>query len=277
MTISLHGRTALITGVSSGLGEGAARVFAQMGAHVVGVARRVERGEALAAEIANAGGEMTFVAGDIADPACRERAVAACLAGGGRLDILINNAGIGGVLAPVQDYPEDDWDRILAINLSAVFAMCRLALVPMRAQRDGVILNIASINAKFGVTKMAAYCAAKAGVVQLTKVIAAETVDVNIRANAIILGGVASEMNSATALALAEEAARGSDRVPSAAKLAHYRTMMMDPRDVAASLAVLCLPEAALITGSEIAIDQALTAGVAASAMIHGGAAALLA
>lgn len=276
MSISLTGRTALVTGVSSGLGAGVARLFTAMGAHVVGVARRAERGEALAAEIRAAGGRLDFIAGDITDPACRQRAVAACLSATGRLDILINNAGVGGLLAPVQDYPEAAWDEAIAVNLSAVFGLCRLAVPPMRAQREGVILNIASINAKFGVTKMAAYCAAKAGLVHLTKVLAAEGVDANVRANAIILGGVESEMNSATAIAMAQSAT-GSSAVPSAEKLAQYRSIMMKPADVAAALATLCLPEAALITGSEIAIDQAMTAGAAASALIHGGAATLLA
>ncbi|SNT08179.1 MULTISPECIES: SDR family NAD(P)-dependent oxidoreductase [unclassified Azospirillum] len=276
MSINLTGRTALVTGVSAGLGEGVARVFAAMGAHVVGIARRAERGEVLAAEIRAAGGHLDFIAGDITNPACRERAVAACLSATGRLDILINNAGVGGILAPVQDYPDTAWDQTIAVNLSAAFGLCRLALPTMRAQRDGVILNIASINAHFGITKMAAYCAAKAGLVHLTKVLAAEGVDANVRANAIILGGVESEMNRATTIAMAQSAT-GSGAVPSDERLAHYRSLMMKPADVAAALAALCLPEAALITGSEIAIDQAMTAGAAASALIHGGAAALLA
>jgi NAD(P)-dependent dehydrogenase (short-subunit alcohol dehydrogenase family) len=276
MGLSLAGQTVLVTGVSSGLGDGIARVFCGYGAHVIGVARRADRGEALCSQIMEAGGAMTFVAGDITDADCRQRAVAACLAVNGRIDVLINNAAAGGSLAPVGEYDPADWAQTLDVNLSAAFHLCQLAMPLMRTQRDGVILNIASINAKFGVTKMAAYCAAKAGLVHLTKVIAAEGVDANVRANAIILGGVASEMNLATTLAMAKSAT-GSSALPPQERLAQYSAMMMRPEDVAAALATLCLPEAALITGSEIAIDRAMTAGAAASALIHGGAAALLA
>ncbi|MGE0741775.1 MAG: SDR family NAD(P)-dependent oxidoreductase [Hyphomonadaceae bacterium] len=272
MTISFAGKTALITGVSSGLGEGAANVFAGYGARVIGVARRADRGEALARRIKDAGGDFTFVGGDLNDETTRQSILKAC---GGKLHILINNAGVGGDLAPIENYNVAEWDNTISTNLTAVFHLCRMAVPLMRAQRDGVILNIASINASIGVTKMAGYCAAKAGVVHLTKVIAAETVADGIRANAIILGGVASEMNRETSIRMAKSAT-GSATGPSDAKLEAYRAMMMQPEDVARSLAALCLPEAALITGSEIAIDRAITAGVAASAMIHGGAASLM-
>lgn len=275
MSISLSGRTVLVTGVSSGLGEGVARVFAALGARVIGVARRADKGRALAWDIERSGGSMWFVPGDITDPACRQAAIDACLARSGRLDILINNAGVSGVLAAVGDYPAADWSRTVDLNLTAAFHLCQLAVPLMSAQGDGVILNIASINARFGVTKMAAYCASKAGLVHLTKVIAAEGVANNVRANAIILGGVLSEMNVATTIAMAKSAA-GADREPSAEALDRYAGLMMKPEEVAASLAALCVPEARMITGSEIAIDRALTAGAAASALIHGGAAALL-
>ena len=207
MSISLSGRTVLVTGVSSGLGEGVARVFAALGARVIGVARRADKGRALAWDIERSGGSMWFVPGDITDPACRQAAIDACLARSGRLDILINNAGVSGVLAAVGDYPAADWSRTVDLNLTAAFHLCQLAVPLMSAQGDGVILNIASINARFGVTKMAAYCASKAGLVPLTKVIAAEGVANNVRANAIILGGVLSEMNVATTIAMAKSAA----------------------------------------------------------------------
>lgn len=275
MGISLAGQTVLVTGVSSGLGEGVARVFAAYGAHVVGVARRADRGEALRHSIAGAGGSMTFVAGDITEAGCRERAIAACLEKVGRIDVLINNAAVSGAVMPIEQSDPADWDRTLEVNLTAAYHLCRLAVGPMREQQSGVILNIASINAVFGITKMAPYCAAKAGLVHLTKVIAAETIQANIRANAVILGGVLSEMGVETAIAMARSAT-GATETPSAERVQTMSSRMMKPEAVARSLAALCLPEAALITGSEICIDQAMTAGAAASTLVHGGAAAAL-
>jgi NAD(P)-dependent dehydrogenase (short-subunit alcohol dehydrogenase family) len=274
MSISLKGRTALVTGVSSGLGAGIMRTFAGYGATVVGVARR-EQGQRLSDEVRKGGGQAVFVQGDITQQATIERAVAACLDNSGRIDILINNAGMSGPIALADETDFTDWRAVIETNLTAVFGLSRAVIPHMRRQQDGTILNIASINAKFGVTKMAAYCAAKAGVVHLTKVIAAETIGANVRANAIILGGVVSEMATATTIAMAK-AETGLAGAPSKERLSGYERMMMPPDEVAKSLAVLCLPEAGLITGSEIAIDRGFTAGVAASTIIHQGAAALM-
>ncbi|HSV78126.1 MAG TPA: SDR family oxidoreductase [Ramlibacter sp.] len=264
--ISLKDRTVLVTGASSGLGAGILRVFAGMGATVVGCARRADRGAALAAELREGGHDATFLEADITNDADRRRVVQACIERSGRLDVLINNAGLLGEVAAIEDTDLDDWNQVLSVNVTAAFALCQLALPHMRRQRDGLILNISSINAVVGVTHMAAYCTAKAGLTHLTRVIAAETQPDNVRANAIILGGVRTEMTDHLTSVLLTRA-QGSAPPE---RIADAQERRMAPDDVARSLAVLCLPEARLITGSEIAIDQATTAGAAISRILHG-------
>jgi NAD(P)-dependent dehydrogenase (short-subunit alcohol dehydrogenase family) len=268
--ISLKNRTLLVTGITSGLGAGVMRVFSSLGATVVGCARRADRGAAFAEELRGQGHDVTFVEADVTRDADRRRLVATCLARTGRLDILVNNAGMLGELARVEEVTPADWDAVLAANLTSAFGLCQLALPPMRRQRDGVILNISSINAVVGVTQMAAYCSAKAGLTHLTRVIAAEAVQDNVRANAIILGGVRSEMTEHLSALLLQRA----EGTAPAERVAAAQARRMAPDDVAQALAALCLPEARLITGSEIAIDQAVTAGAAISRILHGPGAA---
>jgi NAD(P)-dependent dehydrogenase (short-subunit alcohol dehydrogenase family) len=268
--ISLKNRTILVTGVTSGLGAGVMRVFGALGGTVIGCARRGGRGAAFASELRGQDCDVRFVEADVTSDADRRRLVDACIERTGRLDILVNNAGMLGEIARVEDIALAEWNDVLAANLTSAFALCQLALPHMRRQRDGVILNISSINAVVGITQMAAYCSAKAGLTHLTRVIAAEAVQDNVRANAIILGGVRSEMTDHLSAVLLERAEGSAppERVAAA------QARRMAPDDVAQALAVLCLPEARLITGSEIAIDQAVVAGAAISRILHGPASA---
>ena len=264
--ISLKNRTILVTGVTSGLGAGVMRVFSAMGGTVIGCARRGGRGAALAGQLREEQGDVTFLEADVTVEADRQRLVDACIERSGRIDILVNNAGMLGQVAPVEQIALQDWNDVLSVNLTAAFGLCRLALPHMRRQRDGVILNISSLNAVVGVTQMAAYCSAKAGLTHLTRVLAAEGWPDNVRANAVILGGMRSEMTEhlSAVLLTRSEGAAPPERV------AQAQARRMDPDDVARSLAALCLPEARLITGSEIAIDQAVTAGAGLSRLLHG-------
>jgi NAD(P)-dependent dehydrogenase (short-subunit alcohol dehydrogenase family) len=263
---SLQGRTALVTGISSGLGEGVLRVFAVLGATVVGCARRAGQGSKLVDQLRSEGLDASFIEADVTSEADRERLIEACLQRSGRIDILINNAGALGEIALVEDASLERWDQVYDVNVKAAFALCQLSLPHMKRQRDGVILNISSINALIGITHMAAYSSSKAALTHLTRVIASEAYDFNVRANSIILGSVASEMTDDLTRTLVTRA-KGE---VSDAELAVARARRMHPEEVAKSLSVLCLPEARLITGSEIAIDQAWTAGRAMSGMLHG-------
>jgi len=216
------------------------------------------------------GYDARFVEADVTVEADRRRVVEAALAWNGRIDVLVNNAGMLGSLSRVEDTDLGGWDSVMAANLGAAFGLCRLVLPHMRRQRDGVILNISSINAVVGISHMAAYSSAKAGLTHLTRVIAVEAQADNVRANAVILGGVRTEMTEQLTTALLER----SEGSASPERVREAQARRLDPDEVARSLAVLCLPEARLITGSEIAIDQAVVAGAAISRVLHGARAA---
>jgi NAD(P)-dependent dehydrogenase (short-subunit alcohol dehydrogenase family) len=273
----LEGKVAVVTGVSSGLGRGVARAFAQRGATVVGCARRAEAGASLEAEISAAGGRFRYVQCDIAEVGQCEALVKGVVERHGRLDILVNNAGSSGErpVRRIEQMTEADWDAVQAVNLRAAFTLTRLALPPMQARRSGVILNIASINARIGVANMASYNASKAGLVHLTNTTAVENVAHGVRAIAIILGGVTSEMNRAVALEMGRSV-RGPDWTPSAAWEARAASGMGDPDDYGRALALLCADDAAPITGAVIALDGAASAGSIASSMIYIGSAELI-
>ncbi|MCC6868736.1 MAG: SDR family oxidoreductase [Burkholderiales bacterium] len=177
----LAGRVAVVTGGARGIGLGIAQRLARDGAQVVLWDRDLGAFDASRAEFVPA----AAVAVDVADFASVERAYAATIAAAGRADILINNAGINGPVLPTWEYPLDAWDRVLAIDLTGVFYCCRVAIPAMRAAGYGRIVNVSSAAGKEGVQNIAAYAAAKAGVIGYTKSIARELVGSGVLVNAI--------------------------------------------------------------------------------------------
>jgi 3-hydroxybutyrate dehydrogenase len=192
---SLHGKVALVTGSTSGIGLGVARALAAEGAAVVlngfGDAGEIER---LRADIARTFDvPASYHGADMSRPAEIAALVAHAEKSHGRVDILVNNAGIQHV-APVEEFPPEKWDAILAINLSSSFHTVRAALPGMRSRNWGRIVNIASVHGLVASVHKVAYVAAKHGLVGLTKVVALETARTGITANAICPGWVHTQM-----------------------------------------------------------------------------------
>jgi 3-hydroxybutyrate dehydrogenase len=188
---SLEGKVALVTGSTSGIGLGIARAFAAAGSTVVlnGFGRPEEIAEAQAKIVAEFGVKVRYSGADMSKAAPIAEMIEMTLDAFGRLDILVNNAGIQHV-APIEQFPIEKWDAILAINLSSAFHTTRAALPAMRKNKWGRIINIASAHGLVASPFKAAYVAAKHGIVGLTKVVALETAEAGITCNAICPGYV---------------------------------------------------------------------------------------
>jgi 3-hydroxybutyrate dehydrogenase len=187
----LTGKVSLVTGSTSGIGLGIVRALAEAGSAVVlngfGAASEISRAKDEIA--ADCGVKVSYSAADMTKPDAIAEMIATTLAEHGRLDILVNNAGIQHV-APLEQFPIEKWDAIVAIDLSSAFHTMRLALPAMRERRFGRIINIASAHGLVASPFKAAYVAAKHGIVGLTKVAALETAEQGITCNAICPGYV---------------------------------------------------------------------------------------
>ncbi|HEX5212083.1 MAG TPA: SDR family NAD(P)-dependent oxidoreductase [Pseudolabrys sp.] len=193
---SLNGRVALVTGASSGLGTQFARTLADNGAAVALVARRADRLEALKSEIEGKGGKAIAIEADVTDRAAVSRAFDAAERAFGTVTILVNNAGIAQSARRAIEVTEEEWRKVLGLDLDAVFYNAQEAARRMLAGgKKGAIVNIASVLG-FGVAKgVAAYATAKAAVVQVTKALAVELAFKGVRVNAIAPGWFVTEIN----------------------------------------------------------------------------------
>ncbi len=185
----LDGQVAVITGASKGIGKAIAFAFAEAGAKVVLAARTAETLEQVAAEIRGTGADALAVPTDVTDVAAVERLIQQAVATYRHVDILVNNAGIGH-FGPVADFAPDAWDAVLNSNLKAVYLCAKSVLPVMLARQSGQIINVLSIAAKVAFPASGAYCAAKAGALAFTKVLAGEVRQQNIRVTAVLPGSV---------------------------------------------------------------------------------------
>ena len=267
--MSIEGKVALITGATSGVGRSTALVWAAKGAKVVACGRREELGKELEAEVRDSGGDLTFVRADVARSADCEAAVQTAVSTHGRLDVLLNNAGIEGDVVDFHTLDEDQWDSVVDINLKGAFLCSRFAVAQMVAQGGGgLLLHIASINAIEALANMAPYNAAKAGLVQLSRTIAVEYVLQGIRSNAIVLGGAEGDTASRTQDQIARRL-RGPDYVRPVEPNPLAELLTQKGPDVGAFLALLAHDDARLMTGATIALDRSMTAGFTSSMTIQ--------
>ena len=189
--MSFEGKTVLITGATSGIGAQCARAFAREGARLVLSGRSTERGEAIAAELG--GGNATFVRSDLGTAAAADALVAECVGQLGRLDVLVNSAGVIHHRNAAQT-SDAQWEETIAVNLSAVFYLSRAALRVMVPAGGGSIVNVASTWGIVAGEGVAAYCASKGAVIALTRAMAADHARENVRVNAVCPGAVDTPM-----------------------------------------------------------------------------------
>jgi NAD(P)-dependent dehydrogenase (short-subunit alcohol dehydrogenase family) len=184
---SLNDKVALITGAASGMGKAMALGYAREGAHVVIADLNMDGAKAVAAEIHSEGGLASAKALNVADPAQSKAVVDEIVGEHGRLDILVNNAGIG-LIKPVWETTPEEWDRIMNVNVKGLFFLTQAACEPMRAQRSGKIISMASIAGRRGEALVAAYCASKATVISITQSVAMAMAEYGVNVNAMAPG-----------------------------------------------------------------------------------------
>ena len=243
----LDGKVAVVTGASSGLGERFARVLDAVGARVVVAARRRARLEALAASLSDA----VVVECDLSDPADRERLVASTLETAGRLDVLVNNAGIG-VTVALEDEGLDWFRDVMELNVTAAWHLAKLA-APALIDGGGVIVNVASMLGHVGATpvKQASYCASKGAMVNLTRELALQFARKGVRVNALCPGWFPSEMTAGM------ESDEGSQRFI-ATNTPMQRMGAEDELDGA--LLLLATDASSFVTGQSLIVDGGWTA-----------------
>ena len=254
--MELKDRVALVTGSGRGIGRTIAHQFAKEGAAVFLTARTVKELSATVGEVSSSGGRAGYVAADLTLEAECSHVVAACREKFGRVDILVNNAGHYGLVVPVEDYPLAEFDKVIAIHLRAAFLLSKLVLPEMYARKSGVILNISSLSAKAAYSWGSAYAAAKAGMLGLTRVIAAEGARKGVRVNALCPGPVTeTQMSKELGAALAKKMGVSAEE-----QLAGFLNGLLQGRaqtaeEVARAALFLCSDQSSPITGQSINVD----------------------
>jgi 3-oxoacyl-[acyl-carrier protein] reductase len=237
------GKIAIVTGASRGIGRGIALALAEAGASVVCAARDLAKLEAVVAEIVAAGGKAHAQAVDVASRESIEKLIASVMAEHGRIDVLVNNAGItrDNLLLRMK---EAEWADVISTNLTSVFTATQAVMKPMLKQRGGSIINIGSVVGLTGNAGQANYAAAKAGVIGFSKSVAREVASRGIRVNVVTPGFIDTDMTQA---------------MPEAARQALLATLPLgrtgSPQDIAGIVVYLASDASAYVTGQTISVD----------------------
>ncbi len=253
MTTELEGKVALVTGGTSGIGREAAVLFAKAGASVVVAGRREVEGQTTIDLVRATGGDGLFVKTDVSKAVEVEELVQTIVEKFGRLDIAFNNAGVEGVWAPISRQSEEDWDRIIAINLKGVWLCLKYEIRQMLKQGGGgAIVNMSSITGLVGAVGAAAYSASKHGVIGLTQTAALENAKSGIRINAVCPGFTETPMTDRIF------------RVPGVQKyVVSCQPMgrLGRPTEIAEAVVWMCSDRASFMTGQSLVLDGGFLAG----------------
>lgn len=244
---TLSNKVAIVTGASAGIGYASARLFAREGASVVVGARRQQELDALVREIEAEGGRAVALAGDVGDESYARALVDVATEAYGGLDIAFNNAGVLGAMGPASDMSRDDWDEVLATNLTGAWLGAKYQLPAMAARGGGSLLFTSSfVGHTAGMPGMAAYATSKAGLIGLTQVLAVEHGAQGIRVNALLPGG--TDTDAARTFANSPEA---MDMV----RGLHALKRIASPEEMAQSALYLASDAASFTTGSAMLVD----------------------
>ena len=243
-----------ISGGATGIGEAAVLLFAQQGAIVTIFDRDIENGEKCLQKILDSGGRGIFISGNLIYPEEIEKAIDQSLKTYGGIDILINNAGVESPYS-VHEMPIEEWDRVMAVNLRGMYLMAKAVIPIMKKSGGGAIVNTASISGLLGWPISAAYCVSKGGVIQLTKQMAVDYAQDNIRVNCIAPG---------TTLTPLIERIFQQESEPEKAKQQisqmHPLGRFAQPEEIAQAILFLASEDASFITGAVLPVDGGYTA-----------------
>jgi NAD(P)-dependent dehydrogenase (short-subunit alcohol dehydrogenase family) len=262
----LKNKVSVITGAASGIGKATALVFAREGAKVMCADINAEGAEAVARQIVDTGGEAESIKVDVAVEAEVKEMVAQTVARWGRLDVLYNNAGIGYGM-PVTQVSEEDWDRLMDINLKGVFFGCKHAIPEMLKNGGGSIVSTASDAGLLGTAMLSPYCASKGGVVLFTKSLAVEWGAMGIRVNCVCPGVIRTPILDPF-LATAQAAGASAEDVWARMARVHPVGRVGEPEEVGRAVAFLASDEASFITGVALPVDGGFQAGPPAGGMM---------
>jgi NAD(P)-dependent dehydrogenase (short-subunit alcohol dehydrogenase family) len=247
MQNKLAGKVAFITGASSGIGRATALAFAREGARVACADTDVERGRETAHLIEGRGGQARFVRCDVSSDRDVRAAIGATIEAFGRVDCAFNNAGVEGEQASTADCTEQNWDRVIAIDLKGIWLCMKHEIPRMLEQSGGAIVNCASIAGLVGFVGIPAYVAAKHGIVGLTRTAALELAKSNIRVNAVCPGVIQTPM--------IERFAHGEAQIRRQLVAGEPVGRFGTPEEVAETVLWLCSDAASFVTGQPIAVD----------------------
>ena len=247
---TLDGKTALVTGGASGIGRATSRLFAREGARVVVADVQPEGGEETVTMIKDTGGEAVFVRCDVTQASDVEAMVARTVERYGRLDCAFNNAGVGGPVTAMADYPEDGFDQVIAVNVKGVWLCLKYELRQMAKQGGGVIVNTASIASFKGGKDTSAYSASKGAVANLTRSAALQYPDRGIRVNAVCPGAIDTPLPFRRDIE-PEQLRRELGAM-------HLLGRMGQPEEIGEAVVWLCSDAASFVTGHLMVVDGGL-------------------